>query len=145
MVPADINNVSSLKKAFVGATLIFAVTDFWAAFFDPESKNKLMPGQTINEYSYEAELQQGRNIAEAAASDIVDSTLELLVWSSLSEARKWSGGKYKWVYHFDAKAAVADYIKEEYPSLYAKTSQLQMGLFMSNWTLSGLLTPHKVM
>lgn len=143
-MPGDINNVESLKKAFIGANLIFAVTDFWVPFFDPASKSKLKPGETINEWSYEQELQQGRNIADAAASTVADTTLDLLVWSTLSATRKWSNDKYKWVYHFDSKAAVADYIVEKYPTLNAKTSQLQMGLFTTNWTFGAFMSPNKV-
>lgn len=140
----DVHDIESLKNAFLGANLIFAVTDFWAPFFDPANKAKLKPGETINEWSYENELQHGKNIADAVAASVVNTTLDLLVWSTLSAARKWSNGKYKWVYHFDSKAAVSDYIAKAHPVLNNKTSQLQMSLFMTNWSFSSYNSPNKV-
>ena len=59
--------------------------------------------------------------------------LELFIWSSLSDAGKWSGGKYRGVLHFDSKAHVVDYIHEKYPRLGEKMSILQLGLFVTNW------------
>ncbi|KAF2231400.1 NAD(P)-binding protein [Viridothelium virens] len=38
MVVADMNDESSLTKAFEGATYIFAMTDFWAPFLRPDGK-----------------------------------------------------------------------------------------------------------
>jgi len=86
------------------------------------------------------EVQKGKNIAVAAAG--VD-TLERLVFSLLSNARKWSKGKYTWVYHFDSKARVAEYIAEALPELNKKMSILQVGLFATNWKIS-LFTPQEV-
>jgi hypothetical protein len=61
------------------------------------------PGRTPNEYAYDREVEQGINVAEAAASPVVLRTLDRFVLSSLSDARKWSGGKYKTVYHYDSE------------------------------------------
>jgi NmrA-like family len=118
------------------------VTDFWAPFFNPASKAKLRPGQTINEYCYEMELQQGKNIANAVAT-IANTTLELFVWSGLSNVKKWSKGKYTWVYHFDSKAAVTDYIQETLPSLAKKTSVVQIGWYADNWKKMPVFAPYK--
>ncbi|KAF4468837.1 hypothetical protein FALBO_4248, partial [Fusarium albosuccineum] len=60
-------------------------------------------------------------------------TLERFILSSLSNATKWSGGKYTHVYHFDSKAKAVDYAKETYPELWAKTSIYEAGLFLSNF------------
>lgn len=92
---------------------------------------KLAPGQTLREWAYELEVQQGKNVVDAAASAV--NTLKLFIWSTLSNASKWSKGKYTGVYHFDSKAKVVDYLKETYPTLKEKTSLLQMGLFITNW------------
>jgi NmrA-like family len=86
------------------------VTDFWDPFFNPVTQEKLAPGQLINEYCYNYELQQGKNIADAVAT-IADTTLDLFVWYNLAHVKKWSKGKYTWVYHFDAKADIYKYVQ----------------------------------
>jgi uncharacterized protein YbjT (DUF2867 family) len=47
VVQADLNDVESLKKAFHGAHGVFGVTNFWECWYD-------------------AEIKQGKNIADAA-------------------------------------------------------------------------------
>ncbi|KAH7305483.1 hypothetical protein B0I35DRAFT_471582 [Stachybotrys elegans] len=133
MVKADVNDVDSLKAAFQDVDVIFGNTVFSDAMSNSNSPDLafLKPGQNTRELSYDLELQQGKNIADAAAS--VVPTLDKFIWSSLSDATKWSKGKYTGVYHFDCKAHVVDYINEFYPRLAEKTSVLQMGLFMTNW------------
>ena len=140
IVKGDLNDIGSLISAFKGATAIFGTTDFWGLLNNPENQKKLNPGQTINEYCFDLEVNQGKNIANAAATV---KGLERYVLSALSDAKYWSKGKYTWVYHFDSKAAVVKYIKEELPELAAKMSVLQMGVFMTNWS-SGLTAPRKV-
>jgi hypothetical protein len=120
IVQANVDDVATLKAAFQGADIIFGNTVY--------SSNAVAPG--MQQASYELEVQQGKNIAYAAATV---ATLELFIWSSLSAATKWSEGIYSRIYHFDSKAHVVDYIKEQLPSLFQKTSILQMGLFMDNW------------
>jgi hypothetical protein len=46
--------------------------------------------------------------------------------------------------HFDAKAAVTDYIQETHPSLAAKTSYLQVGMYLQNWKGNQALRPQKL-
>ncbi|CZR55932.1 related to nitrogen metabolic regulation protein nmr [Phialocephala subalpina] len=134
IVPGDVDNVESLKKAFKGANVIFGNTAFnIGVIIAPTDADiaKLKPNQTTNEYVFDEEVQQGKNIVDAAAT--VGDSLELFVWSGLSHTKKWSKGKYTNVYHFDSKATVLDYVHEKYPDLAKKTSQLQMGLFINNW------------
>lgn len=128
----DANNTDSIKAAVEGADIVFGNTVFSDALVNDQSVDlvHLKPGQSTREMSYELELQQGKNIADAVASV---GGLERFIWSSLSNASKWSKGEYKGVYHFDSKANVVDYIKEKYPELAKKMSILQMGLFMTNW------------
>ena len=140
MVKGDLDDKDSLISAFKGANAIFAVTDFWHPFGDPSSKEKLKPGQSINEYCYELEVQQGKKIAQAAAT--VEG-LERFIFSSLSKSKYWSKGKYTGVYHFDSKADVVDYIKQELPKLAEKMSVVQIGMFMTNWKMSSV-RPTKV-
>lgn len=83
------------------------------------------------------------NIAEAAASPSVVKTLERFVLSSLSDARKWSGGKYKTVYHFDSKYEMIRQTQERFPEVAAKTSTVQIGNYVTNWKAFKNLAPQK--
>jgi hypothetical protein len=132
IVKGDAEDVQSLKLAFKGADVIFGNTAFSNAFAMPTEADiaKLKPGQTLREWCYETEVQQGKNIIDAVAT--VEG-LELFIWSALSHSKKWSKGKYSGIYHFDSKATVVDYINEAHPNVAKKTSQLQMGLFITNW------------
>jgi hypothetical protein len=56
--------------------------------------------------------------------------LEVFIWSGLSDAGRWSGGKLWGVLHFDFKAHVVYYIYEKHPLLGSKLSTLQLGLFV---------------
>jgi len=90
-VSADIDNTESLKKAFAGAHGVYAVTNFWEHF------------------SGEKEIQQAKNIAEAAKA----AGVKHVIWSTLEDTRKLMSPddtrmpmlqeKYR-VPHFDAKA-----------------------------------------
>ncbi|KAH7316939.1 hypothetical protein B0I35DRAFT_451737 [Stachybotrys elegans] len=132
IVKGDIDDIDSIKAAVQGASVVFGNTVFSEAFSNPAAAHlaKLGPGQTIREWCYETELQQGKNIADAVATV---AGLDLFVWSSLSHAKKWSRGKYTGVFHFDSKAEVVDYINDVYPQFAKKMSTLQMGLFITNW------------
>ena len=95
----------------------------------------------MNEFCFDLEVQQGKNIANAAAKV---KTLERYVYSSLSDARKWSKGKYTWVYHFDGKAKIVEYVTDELPDLAKKMSMLQIGLYATHWQAAPFLAPQKV-
>lgn len=140
MVKGELDDINSLHAAFKGADVIFGVTDYWGPFLDPANLAKLKPGQTLNEFCYELEVRRGRNIALAAAG--VDA-LERFVFSSLSDARKWSKGKYTGVYHFQSKANVVEYIAKELPELKKKSSFIQVGYYMTNWRMPSF-QPRKV-
>lgn len=140
MVQGDLADITSLHRACQGATAIFSVTDFWHPFFDPANQAKLKPGQSINEFAYELELHYGKNIAIAAAAV---PGLERYVYSYLESSKKWSKGKYTWVYHSESKAAVVDYIERDLPQLAAKMSLLHLGDFTSNVKSFGFLAPQK--
>jgi hypothetical protein len=100
MVNADLDDVTSLTTAFQGAYAIFSVLDFWTGFFNPANESKVKAGQTMLEWAHDYELQQGKNVFAAAAQT---QGLERLIFSALSYATKWSGGKYKHIYLFDAE------------------------------------------
>jgi uncharacterized protein YbjT (DUF2867 family) len=91
VVSGDLDDVESLKRAFQGAHGVYAVTNFWEHF------------------SGEKEIQQAKNIAEAAKA----AGVKHVIWSTLEDTRKLMSvddkrmpilqQKYR-VPHFDAKA-----------------------------------------
>ncbi|KXH30423.1 hypothetical protein CNYM01_00591 [Colletotrichum nymphaeae SA-01] len=137
IVEGDLDNAESLKAALQGANIVFGNTVF-PFMLVLTSNPQLKPGQSILEWAYELEVQQGKNLVEAVAK--LDS-LQLFIWSTLSATRKWSGGKFQNVYHFDSKAAVVDHVRNQLPDLYKKTSMLQLGLFMTNWKFGPVNIP----
>src|SRR4030095_6967427 len=66
VVSANLDDVESLKKAFAGAHGVYGVTNFWEHF------------------SAEKEMQQAKNIAEAAKAAGGDN----VIWSTLEDHRK---------------------------------------------------------
>jgi len=105
--PADISK---------GATLIFAVTDFFEPF-----------AAKGHEEAMKVESAQGINLAKAAAAT---PTLKHYIWSTLPNGKKISGGKYI-VPHFEAKNQIDAYIKSD-PALLAKTTFVWVTFFASN-------------
>ena len=135
MVRADLHDPSSLTTAFKDANLVFSVTDFWTPFFNPANQARAKElGKTIRRYAYELELEQGKNIVDAVAR-VVDGLDDVgFVASTLCQAEKSSEGRYKELYHFDAKADVfPGYVVEKYPELAKKTSYLHTGYFYTSW------------
>jgi hypothetical protein len=53
------------------------------------------------------------------------------VFSTLPNFKQQSGGKYTYVYHFDAKAEVSEYLKDQ-KALWEKSSLLNMGFYTTN-------------
>jgi NAD(P)-dependent dehydrogenase (short-subunit alcohol dehydrogenase family) len=137
IVAADLDNVKSLEAAFAGANVIFSVTQYWEPFYRPDCREKAAGlGISCRRYAYDVERRHGKNITDAAATTL--STLDdngFLV-STLSNARKCSGGALTELYHFDAKAEVfPDYVRATYPALAAKMSCIQTGFFMTSYRL----------
>lgn len=135
IVKADLDDPSSLVSAFTGANLIFSITNYWEPFFRPDCRQKAAEaGISCRKYAYDVEAQQGRNIADSAASTVDTLDENGFIASTLSHARKCSKGAYKELYHFDGKADVfPDYVKEKHPKLAAKMSCLQTGYFTSSY------------
>ena len=135
MVNVDLDDITSLVSAFKGAYAIFSMLDFWTGFRDPANASKLSPGQNMLEWAHDYELQQGKNVLDAAAQT---NGLERLIFSALSHVTKWSEGKYNHVYHFDAEGRAVEYGRHHHPILMKKTSVIQIGMFLTNM----LLMPH---
>lgn len=141
IVQADLDNHESLLRAFKGANVIFGVTDFWTIFQDPTSMVKKRPEQNITEYCFEVEVQQGKNLVNAAAAI---EQLDMLVFSSMAMASRWSNGKFSRIYHMDSKAVVAEYA-QSLPDLKDKFSQIQAPIYYNLFWQWGLPTaPKKV-
>ncbi|KAH0489689.1 hypothetical protein TgHK011_010107 [Trichoderma gracile] len=141
IVQGDFDDVKSLERAFHGANVIFGVTDFWNIWGDPRSKELKKPEQELVKYCYEVELRHGKNLADAAAS--TTSTLEMYVFSSMADATKSSGGKYRTLYHMDSKARAAVYA-QSLEALNGKFSQVQAPVYYQVGTQWGLpITPKK--
>lgn len=135
VVQCELDDVESIKSAFQGANLIFSVTQYWEPFFRPDSR-AIAAAQNITcrKYAADVEYQQGKNIADAAAS--VADTLDPngFIPSTLSSGKKCAPGKYPQLYHFDAKADVfPDYVNEKHPELAKKMSCVQTGYFTSSY------------
>jgi uncharacterized protein YbjT (DUF2867 family) len=131
VVTGDFDNPESLDAAFSGASVIFSVSDFWSLMMSPIMFEKAAAagiGRGIYVRDYEA--QQNRNIIDAAAKI---QTLERLIFSSLANAKKLSGGKYEHVYHYDGKAIAEDYGKLTYPKLWGKTNVFYAGFYLENF------------
>lgn len=130
VVKGDLNDKESLVTAFTVADVIFSTPDFWAPFHSPATQKLLKEGQTINENCYEKELQQGKNVTDAAAST---EGLDRFIISALYNAKERSSGKYTWVYHFDSKAKIIEYIQTQHLNLADEMSVFQVASYMANW------------
>ncbi|KAH8891752.1 putative hscarg dehydrogenase [Thozetella sp. PMI_491] len=139
----DFTDVQSLIPAFIGAHVIFSNTDFWVPFREAIFSGNLPAGRTPNQYGYDCEVTQGVNIAEAAASPEVIKTLERFIVSSLSEARKWSKGKYTEIYHNDCKGEMMKIIRERFPEVGARMSAVMIGHYVTNWKAFPSMAPQK--
>lgn len=142
IVQGDLDDKQSLIRAFEGATAIFSNTDFFNHFYhalDPAAN--LPAGLAPGQYAHDREVEQGMNIAAAATDPSVLRTLERFVMSSLSHAQRWSGGKYKEIYHFDSKAEMIRLTRERHPEVAARMSTLQIGHYVTNWKLLAKLGP----
>ncbi|KAB5576118.1 hypothetical protein GE09DRAFT_1265649 [Coniochaeta sp. 2T2.1] len=89
IVTGDLNDIESLKAAFVGSQVIYSVTNF----FEPFAASG--PAKAT-----EVEAEQGINVAKAAAAT---PTLEHFIWSTLPNVAKttflwvtWYHDNYKW-------------------------------------------------
>ncbi len=121
VVAVDVDNLESVANAFKGAYGAYCVTFFWEHF------------------SPEREMQQARNMAEAAKA----AGLKHVVWSTLEDTRRWMPlsdnrmptlkGKYK-VPHFDAKGEADGY----FAALGVPTTKLLTSFYWENFIFFGM-------
>ncbi|EHK23373.1 uncharacterized protein TRIVIDRAFT_64179 [Trichoderma virens Gv29-8] len=137
LVEANLDDPSSLDKAFAGANVIFSVTDYWEPFFHPQCRKAAeAQGISYRRFAYDTEYRHGKNIVDAAAKVAGSLDANGFLVSTLSHAGKCSGGKFKELYHFDSKADIFPaYVKEHYPELAAKMSCIQTGFFYTSFNI----------
>ena len=145
LVQADLDQPSTLIDAFRDADAIFANTDFFALTKHPdlaELLNSTYVGKPLNQACMEHELQQGKNIIDAAAQVLAEGCrLQHFIQSTLSYASKRSNGAVQQLLHFDSKGMIEEYLRAQ-PALAATARYLQVGYYMSN-ALSPMLQPRQ--
>ncbi|KAF9873175.1 NmrA-like family protein [Colletotrichum karsti] len=137
VVEASLDDARSLEDAFRGANIIFSVTNYWEPFFRPDCRAEAQRlGISCRQYAYHVEYSQSRNIVDAAAKTLDSLDENGFLVSTLSNAKKCSGGKFTELYHFDAKADVfPDYVNSIYPLLAAKMSCIHTGYFYTSYNI----------
>jgi nucleoside-diphosphate-sugar epimerase len=141
MVAMDLDDLDSIARAFSGANVIYGVTDFWKPMTDPALTKTRKPDQSLSRWAYDYELQQGKNIFDAAANL---ETLDRLIFSTIADVAVHSEGKYTGAYHADTKAHAETYAMEKYPELRKKTNTIQVGVYLSNFAELSTEMPRKV-
>lgn len=116
VVQGDVQDKSSLEKAFSGVHTLFAMTT-----------------PAGGENAVEDELNVIKTIADVA----VERGVEYIIFSTLPSVTDISGGKYRGVSPFDAKAKGEEYIR----SLSIKSSFYCPGSFMENFESQTFLAP----
>ena len=102
LVHGNLNDIASLESAMQGMYGVFSVQQFWEGGFDME-------------------VQQGKNVADAAKK----AGVQHFVYTSVDGAERKSG-----VPHFDSKGIIEEHIA----SLGLKTTILRPVFFMENFT-----------
>lgn len=129
MVAADLDDIDSLRHAFVRATHIFANTDSNTMMFDAmQHPEKMSPGQSPTEFATIIEKRYGMNIIEAAAST---GTLKRIIWSGLASPKKWSNGRYTKVAMFDVKEEITEMFRAR-DELHGKLSVVMVGFYAND-------------
>ncbi|KAL8962374.1 MAG: hypothetical protein Q9183_005168, partial [Haloplaca sp. 2 TL-2023] len=108
LVEANMNDETSLASAVAGSYAVYAMTDYW------------------QEKSADVEVAQGKAIANAA----VAAGAELVIWSTLPDVTKMTGGEFTMFKHFDSKATVETYIR----SLPIKSAFFMPAMYMQMMT-----------
>jgi len=113
----DASDPASLNTALKGVHTAFVMT---APAFGPDA--------------FEVQFNSVKHIADAAVAQGV----EYIVFSTLPSVINISGGKYKAVTPFDAKAKGEEYIR----TLPIKSAFVSLGYFMDNFQSQPFLAPH---
>jgi len=123
---ANFDDPSSLELVFKDASVIFAITNYHAEAV----------------WSVETEYKQGNNIIDAAAKV---ATLDHFVFSSMPHSLYMAQEKFKNITHHHANPANMVYLEKTYPELFAKTTELLVQLYHTNWIyFAPIFAPQKV-
>ncbi|KAJ3493758.1 hypothetical protein NLJ89_g10945 [Agrocybe chaxingu] len=113
-----VENKAQVVEAYKGADIVFAMTNFWEHL----DKTK--------------ELAEGKMFIDAA----LEAKVPLFIFSSLGSFKKYSGGKYKNVHHFEGKAQIADYGRSKTSPNFTFVA-IQAGFYYSNFTRNQIIRP----
>ncbi|KAF7355724.1 NAD(P)-binding protein [Mycena sanguinolenta] len=105
-VSLTVDNAANVRKAFDGADIAFAVTNF----------NEHMDKQR--------EISEGKMLVDTAKA----AGVKLFIWSGLESLSALSGGKFSRVGFFDAKREVTEYAKDS----GVPTSVVEAGYYATN-------------
>ncbi|ORX34736.1 hypothetical protein BD324DRAFT_683175 [Kockovaella imperatae] len=141
LVQGDLDDESSLLKAFQDVHAVFVNTDFWGQYREGLQSNR--PHDEVCKASYDMEVRHGINAFRAAAKI---PTIERYVYSALGPMKRASHGKYTKSFHWETKAAIVDFIcsqhnDQELSSLAEKSSLIYVGCFTTNVFLRPQLDP----
>jgi len=124
VVSADFNAAESMRAALAGAHAIFANTNFW------------------DENSYEVEVAQGKLI-NGIASQV--PKLEHYVFERVAGWEDVCGGRFRGNLPYNAKAAIREDLRGNYPELWRKTTEVWVAYYYQNWVKFELVFgPQKV-
>ncbi|KAF2090556.1 NAD(P)-binding protein [Saccharata proteae CBS 121410] len=126
VVAGNLFDETSLRSAFAGASAIFLVTDGFS-------------GLATGNFDPNQEFLQGKLAVDVAAEL---PALEHFVFSSGPSVKEATAGMYADVLHYENKAAVTRYLREEKGALAHKTTVLWVGGYFQNWThMPGIFGP----
>ncbi len=119
VVYGDVLKRASLETALTGVHTVFAMT---TPTFDLDG-------------GLEVEYNSGKMIADVT----VEKGAEYIIFSSLQSPKEISGGKYKNLVHFEAKAKAEQYIR----GLHIKSAFYSPGFFMQNFQDIPMIAPQQ--
>lgn len=112
VVECSLDSDTDVRNAVKGAWAIFANSDFFSTF------------------TVEAEAAQGRRIIDAASKE---PGLEIFIQSCFPPLADYTKGTCPGLLHYAAKNEINRINREEYPAVWAKTTQVFVGYYDSNW------------
>ncbi|KAL4787337.1 hypothetical protein BJX76DRAFT_20112 [Aspergillus varians] len=122
VLQTNLSSIDSLIAAFTGASFIFANTVFRVEVFMAQGSKA----------AQELEETHGLNIVQAAARVSRSSgILKQIIWSTLPDVERLTGGKYK-IPHFQSKVAAERYLLDPSNGLKEKSTFLRVGMYGSN-------------
>lgn len=129
VVEVDMESEASILAAVAGAEAVFVNTAFPPHIF-------------FSQGAAAAEELESRTAARIAHVLARVTSLKHLVWSTLPDANKKTGGQLN-IHHFQSKVAAVKFIRSE-PELARKTTMLSVGMYGSNLKNPGYVPTYDV-